>query len=76
MERDALLQLGMPYPLQGHMGPVIDMGALEEQKAAQPGEELIIRLETISEKGLAEGHSLQVRWWQLSMHCLPCYRRA
>lgn len=54
------LQLGMPYPLNGLMGPAIDLGALQEQKPEQPGEELIIRLETISEKGLAEGHSLSV----------------
>ena len=76
MEHDAALQLGMSYPPQGHIGPVIDLGALEEQKAVQPGEELIIRLETISEKGLAEGHSLQVRGSQLSTQCLPCCRRA
>ena len=54
------LQLGMPYPLNGLVGPHIDLAALQEQKAVQPGEELIIRLETISEKGLAEGHSLSV----------------
>ncbi|KAK9836425.1 hypothetical protein WJX74_000180 [Apatococcus lobatus] len=51
--------LGMPYPLNGATGPLIDLESLHEQKAAQLGEELIIRLETISEKGLAEGHSLQ-----------------
>ena len=63
------LQLGMPYPLNGLKGPDINVGALQEQKAVQPGEELIIRLETISEKGLAEGHSLSVP----SHTCLMLY---
>ncbi len=50
----------MQYPNEGTPGAVIDLDALHEQKDLQPGEELIIRLETISDKGLAEGHTLQV----------------
>ena len=59
------LQLGHIYPKPGaplSEQVVIDLSQNPEELAAAKGDEypLIFRLETISEKGLADGHVLEV----------------
>jgi len=59
------LQLGHIYPKPGaplSEQVIIDLSQNPEELAAAKGDEypLIFRLETISEKGLADGHVLEV----------------
>ena len=57
------MQLGKAYPPPGTAAAVIDLDRYDERQlmaqssGAYP---LIVRMETVTEKGLAEGHSLQV----------------
>ena len=60
------MQLGLKFPKADGATPIIDT-ALYEPASLTPGPHasgpypLVVRLETITPKGLADGHTLQVR---------------
>lgn len=59
----AALQLGHRYPPPGAAEAVIDVGLYEERQLTSADKDtfpLVIRLETVNDKGRAEAHSLQV----------------
>ena len=57
------MQLGKAYPPPGAAAAVIDLDRYDERQLMSQSSgayPLIVRMETVTEKGLAEGHSLQV----------------
>ena len=62
------LQLGLKFPKADGAAAIIDT-SLYEAAMLMPGPNtagpypLVVRLETITSKGLADGHTLQVGWW-------------
>lgn len=57
------MQLGKAYPPPGAAAAVIDLDRYDERQLMSQSSgayPLTVRMETVTEKGLAEGHSLQV----------------
>ena len=57
------VQLGKAYPPPGVAAAVIDLDRYDERQLMSQSSgayPLVVRMETVTEKGLVEGHSLQV----------------
>ena len=72
-----LPQLGLKFPKAGAPEAVIDTGAHEERAltgAERDTYALVIRMETVTDKGRAEAHTLQVRRQPVPAPRQPCRR--
>ncbi len=64
MARAASAQLGKAYPPAGATAAVVELDRYDERQLLAPeggAFPLIVRMETVTEKGLADGHTLQAR---------------
>ena len=69
----AWVQLGKAYPPPGAAAAVIDLDRYDERQLMSQSSgayPLIVRMETVTEKGLAEGHSLQVASFPELTNCI------
>lgn len=58
------MQLGLKFPKAGAPEAVIDTGAYEERQLTAADKDtypLVIRMETVTDKGRSDAHTLQVR---------------
>ncbi len=70
----ARAQLGKAYPPAGATAAVVELDRYDERQLLAPeggAFPLIVRMETVTEKGLADGHTLQVREKASSNSCCP-----